>query len=148
VLFKWNIDRGPKTYTICIWQQPLHHSDNTRMAVRDRLQVLTTTVYALIPTLHKFRYTLHKEGHGLLDEPLFHCRTNCLIGIEPSALQSLLQWSKYVIVTQGEIGAVRGVSHRGRDRGCKGGDPEHPSQNGAGCPMLCGQHVGVRYSGA
>jgi hypothetical protein len=38
-----------------------------------------------------------------------------------------------VIVTRGEIGAVRG------------GDPEHPSQNGAGCPVLRGQHVGVRY---
>jgi hypothetical protein len=32
-----------------------------------------------------------------------------------------------VIVTWGEIG------------GCKGGDPEHPSQNGAGCPVLRGR---------
>jgi hypothetical protein len=38
-------------------------------------------------------------------------------------------------------------SHKGRDRGCKGGDPEHPSQNGAGCPMLHGQHVRVRFPG-
>jgi hypothetical protein len=39
-------------------------------------------------------------------------------------------------------------SHTGRDRGCKGGDPEHPIQNGAGCPVLRGQHVGMRYHGA
>jgi hypothetical protein len=26
-------------------------------------------------------------------------------------------------------------SHTRRDQGCKGGDPEHPSQNGAGCPV-------------
>jgi hypothetical protein len=39
-------------------------------------------------------------------------------------------------------------SHTGRDRGCKGGDTEHPSQNGTGCPVLRGQHVGVRYRGA
>jgi hypothetical protein len=32
--------------------------------------------------------------------------------------------------------------------GYEGGDPEHPSQNGAGCPVLRGQHVGVRYRGA
>jgi hypothetical protein len=38
--------------------------------------------------------------------------------------------------------------HMGRDRGCKGGDPEHPSQNGARCPVLRGHHVGVRYRGA
>jgi hypothetical protein len=85
--------------------------------------------------LQKFRYTLHK-GHGLLDEPLYHCLTNHLIGIELPDLQSLFQWPKHVIVTQGEIRAVRG------------GNPEHPSQNGAGCPMLRFQHVGVRYRGA
>jgi hypothetical protein len=39
-------------------------------------------------------------------------------------------------------------SHTRRDRGCKGSDPEHPSKNGAGCPVLHGQHVGVRYHGA
>jgi hypothetical protein len=39
-------------------------------------------------------------------------------------------------------------SHTGRNRGYKGGDPEHASQNGAGCPVLRGQHVGVRYRGA
>jgi hypothetical protein len=52
--------------------------------------------------LHKFRYTLRKR-HGLLDEPLFHCLTNRLIGIEPPALQSLFQWPKHVIVTRGVI---------------------------------------------
>jgi hypothetical protein len=72
------------------------------MEVRNRLQVLTSTVWALVPTLRKFRYTLRKE-HGLLDEPLFHCLTNRLIGIELPALQSLLQWPKHVIVTRGEI---------------------------------------------
>jgi hypothetical protein len=53
-----------------------------------------------VPTLHKFRYTFRKEGHRLLGEPLFHCLTNRLIGIEPPALQSLLQWPKHVIVTR------------------------------------------------
>jgi hypothetical protein len=101
-MFKWNINMGSETYTLCIWQQPQHLSDNTRIAVWHRLQ-------ALVPMLHKFRYTLRKEGHGLLDEPLFHCLTNRLIGIEPPALQSLLEGPKHVTVTRGEIGAVRGV---------------------------------------
>jgi hypothetical protein len=50
-----------------------------------------------------------KKGHVLLDEPLFHCLSNCLIEIELPALQSLLQWPKHVIVTRGDIRAVRGV---------------------------------------
>jgi hypothetical protein len=41
----------------------------------------------------------------LLDEPLF----SRLVGIEQPAPQSLLQWPKHVIVTVGDIGAVRGV---------------------------------------
>jgi hypothetical protein len=41
----------------------------------------------------------------LLDEPLFHCLTNRLIGTEPPGLQSLLQWPKH-----GErSGSVTGV---------------------------------------
>jgi hypothetical protein len=78
------------------------------MAVRDRLQVLTIPVKALLPLLYMFRYTLRK-GHGLLDEPLFHCLTNHLIEIETPTVKSLLQWPKHVTVTWGEIGAVRGV---------------------------------------
>jgi hypothetical protein len=85
--------------------------------------------------MQKFRYTLRKEGHGLLDEPLYHCLTNRLIGIELPALQS------------SSLAQTRD-SHTGRDEGCKECDSEHPSQNGAGCPVLRGQHVGVRYRGA
>jgi hypothetical protein len=39
----------------------------------------------------------------LLDEPLFNCLTNRL------SFKSLLQWPKHVIVTRGDIGAVRWV---------------------------------------
>jgi hypothetical protein len=101
-LFKRNIDRGPETYTICIWQQPLHHSDNTDGSTR---QATGTDNHCLGTCPIAAPVSLYPP----LDEPLFHCLTNRLFGIEPPALQSFLQWSKHMIVTWGEIGAVRGV---------------------------------------
>jgi hypothetical protein len=55
------------------------------------------------------------------------CWMNHLIEIEPPTLQSLLQRPQ------------THDSHMGRD-------PEHPSQNGAGCPVLCGRALSCSIS--
>jgi hypothetical protein len=81
--------------TTTITPQWQHMDDSTRHSTGTDHHCLGTC-----PNMYKFRYTLRKEGHGLLDEPLFHCLMNRLIGIEPPALQGLLQWPKRVAITR------------------------------------------------
>jgi hypothetical protein len=120
-------------YTICIWQQPLHHSDNTRST----RQATGTDHHCLGTCPNAAQVSLYPPQRtrvaGWNTVPLPH---------EPP------HWNWTACPSESSSMAQTRDSHTGRDRGCKVADPEHPSQNGAGCPVLRGQHVGVRYRGA